>query len=233
MVDRSDRGAAADAAATVDEASPGTITRQAGEKTKRERTRARLIDAAAELIGRHGAETVTIAQITEAAGLAKGTFYNYFDDRDAIIAETALSIIEQVRRQIHNAGRNEADPVDRFAAGGRRFLDFVASHPTWAGAVLRSVDYLPGLRPRVYEHVASAVRAGKETGDFGADDWLTIFILNSMLFAAARASIAGTAPDDVGPRTAEMQLLMLGTDPSKADAAARRPIDPIDFSVME
>lgn len=202
-------------------------------KTKRERTRAKLIDATARLIGANGADAVTIADITDAAGVAKGTFYNYFDDRDQIIVETAMSIMDVVADSIHEAGLDESDPIERFVRGGRRFLEFVRRHPTSAGAVLRSVDYLPSLRPKVYEQVGMSISAGKEVGAFGMDDWLTVFIINSMLFAAARADLAGEAPADVGPRTSEMQLLLLGTAPARAKAAAYGDVPSIDFGAVD
>jgi AcrR family transcriptional regulator len=47
--------------------------------------RAELLAAASRLFEERGFETVTIADITEAAGVAKGTFYLYFDSKDGLL----------------------------------------------------------------------------------------------------------------------------------------------------
>lgn len=49
-----------------------------------------LCDAALELFLRHGIDGVTVEQITNAAGVAKGSFYRYFDDQ----AELVLALIQ-------------------------------------------------------------------------------------------------------------------------------------------
>ena len=54
------------------------------EKAKMER-RERLYEAALELFRTQGYEATTVSQITTRAGLAKGTFFNYFSTKDAVL----------------------------------------------------------------------------------------------------------------------------------------------------
>lgn len=236
LMEMNDKGTRSLANPNETRLSPPTISKrsfsaQSRGKSKRERTRASLIDATAELIASNGPDGATIAEITATAGLASGTFYNYFNDRAEIIAETALSIMEQIAAQINAAGQLEADPVVRLAAGTRRFLDISIEHPTWAWAVLRSVDYLPELRPKIYRYMGSTVQQGRESGDFVADTPFTLLILNAMLFAALRARLSGRAEADAGARVAEMQLLALGVDAARARAASNMPIKRIDLTL--
>ncbi|MBX3161174.1 MAG: TetR/AcrR family transcriptional regulator [Deltaproteobacteria bacterium] len=51
----------------------------------REQVRAAILDAAEELIADRGLEGTALAQIAAKAGVAVGTLYNYFDDRDAMV----------------------------------------------------------------------------------------------------------------------------------------------------
>lgn len=213
--------------------SPPTFAAQTRGKGKRERTRARLIDAAAELIASGGAESATIVEITATAGLASGTFYNHFKNRTEIITETAISIMEQIGARINSAGRSEEDIAVRLAAGTQRFLTIAYGHPTWAWAVLRAVDYLPGLRPRVYRYIGDTVHIGHERGQFSDNDDFTLYILNAMLFAALRARLTGKSGPTTGSRVAEMQLRVLGVDAARAREAASRPVAPIDFAWKE
>ncbi len=54
------------------------------DRQKLER-RERLYEAAVTLFRRQGYEATTVSQITQLAGLAKGTFFNYFATKDAVL----------------------------------------------------------------------------------------------------------------------------------------------------
>lgn len=54
-------------------------------RTVRETVRVAILDAAEELIARHGLHDAALVQIARRAGVAVGTLYNYFTDRDALI----------------------------------------------------------------------------------------------------------------------------------------------------
>jgi AcrR family transcriptional regulator len=51
----------------------------------RQTVRLAILDAAEELIAKHGLRGAGLAQIARRAGVAVGTLYNYFTDRDALI----------------------------------------------------------------------------------------------------------------------------------------------------
>ena len=55
-------------------------------ESKKRSTRENLLHAALTLIREQGYEAVTVANITEAAGTAKGTFFNYFDSKADVLA---------------------------------------------------------------------------------------------------------------------------------------------------
>lgn len=209
---------------------PPNFTTQARGRGKRERTRAQLIDATAELIAKGGADSATVLEITNTAGLASGTFYNYFNDRSEIIAETAIRIIEQLSSKINLKGQSEEDIVVRLAAGTRRFVDICYNHPTWAWAVLRAVDYLPNLRPQIYRYIGNTVHIGHELGQFSDEDEFTLHMLCSMLFGAVRSRLAGATGPETGERVAEMQLRVLGVGIERAREASLRPIAAVDIS---
>lgn len=55
--------------------------------TVRATVRIAILDAAEELIAKHGLHDAALALIAKRAGVAVGTLYNYFTDRDALIRE--------------------------------------------------------------------------------------------------------------------------------------------------
>lgn len=52
---------------------------------KKQETRQRLMEAALRLFREHGYDAATVEQIAEAADVAKGTFFNYFETKEAIL----------------------------------------------------------------------------------------------------------------------------------------------------
>lgn len=56
------------------------------KKQKGEKTKQKLFNTAAELFDQYDFNEVTVDRIVEAAGVAKGTFYIYFESKDELIA---------------------------------------------------------------------------------------------------------------------------------------------------
>jgi AcrR family transcriptional regulator len=54
---------------------------------KKRATRKKIMDTAIELFAEHGYEATTVHQITERAGVAKGTFFNYFDSKEDVFCD--------------------------------------------------------------------------------------------------------------------------------------------------
>lgn len=67
---------------------------------KKEETRQKVIGAALALIDAHGYDAVTMEQIAEKADIAKGTLYNYYPVKEAIIADhiDRLSVARNAER---------------------------------------------------------------------------------------------------------------------------------------
>lgn len=64
---------------------------------KRARTRQAIIDAAMHIIADKGLEATSIDELMQAAGMARATFYNYFQSRDDVLT----AVVEQVRQHLH------------------------------------------------------------------------------------------------------------------------------------
>jgi len=74
-----------------------TISRR--ERKKKE-TRRRLLDAAMELFREQGYSATTVEDITEHADVAKGTFFNYFPSKEALLSELSVWGVEKLREAI-------------------------------------------------------------------------------------------------------------------------------------
>ena len=99
------------------------------------RNRKALLNAAEKLIAEKGFERVTVDEITETADLAKGTFYNYFDDKNQLAKELASTIRQEIEAEVGVAQTGIDDPVERFVTGVCVFLRTAETAPNRAAVV--------------------------------------------------------------------------------------------------
>ena len=68
-------------------------SRTGRREANKQATRAGLRQAAERLFAEHGFEATTVAQIAETAGVAERTFYRYFESKEDLLAERAITWI--------------------------------------------------------------------------------------------------------------------------------------------
>jgi AcrR family transcriptional regulator len=116
-----------DIAATAAAISPPT-----GTKTPRtargERTLRALLDAAAIEFGERGFHEGSISGITGRAGVALGTFYTYFDSKDAIFRALVTDMSARVRDHVAPALAAAPDALTGERAALAAFLTFARDH---------------------------------------------------------------------------------------------------------
>ncbi|MFC0212727.1 TetR/AcrR family transcriptional regulator [Paenibacillus chartarius] len=72
---------------------------------KKQATRTKLLQAAIDLFAEQGYEATTVAQITDKAGVAKGTFFNYFCNKENVLAELKTKLtVDEARRLLEQPG---------------------------------------------------------------------------------------------------------------------------------
>ncbi|GAA1464827.1 TetR/AcrR family transcriptional regulator [Nocardiopsis exhalans] len=86
------------------------------------RKRGVLVQAAREVFEESGFEETRIAQITGRAGIAYGSFYTYFDSKDAIFHEVAKGVAGEMFDAARSAAPPGTAPVDRIRHATGRFL---------------------------------------------------------------------------------------------------------------
>jgi AcrR family transcriptional regulator len=92
------------------------------------RTLRALLDAAAEEFGEKGFHDGSISGITRRAVVALGSFYTYFDSKDAIFRALVRDMSDQVRDHVAPAIRAAPDQIAAERAGLLSFLEFVRGH---------------------------------------------------------------------------------------------------------
>ena len=187
---------------------------------KRARTRRELVAAALDVIGERG-EAFSIGEVAERAGVSNGTFYNYFDDRDDLLAAIVPEAVTTLAIDGARAVQDD-DPAARFAGITALVLAQVLTEPERWRVVIR----LDAARSAVLDgeplrHLRADLDAGRASGRFAVGDTdAVIDVVVGTMLAAARRLLAGSAGPRHGAEVVELLLRSLGIDGAEAGRLA-------------
>ena len=127
-----------------------------------------LLDRAAELFAERGYAETRVIDIVRAAGVAKGLFYWYFDNKEALFRELAESIRLQLRRQQGAVLDPDALPLVNLYRGTEASVLFMAEHSHFFSLLeVEGRNFTDVLREGTQQHIDDMVRiikAGQATG---------------------------------------------------------------------
>ena len=210
-----------------------------GARRKRE-TRGRLLEAALKLMSEKGMEGVAINEITEAADVGFGSFYNHFDSKESIHAALVGHLFEEFFDQLDELGRRIDDPAEVIAVAVRHTLLRAQREPTWGKFLIRE-----GLSSRLLtrsERLMRDVQRGATSKRLTVTDPLTSVIavggtiltavatqlLKSHQSGAVTLGKSSFDTKDLPERAATVALQILGLSPREAEKIARRPLPALD-----
>jgi len=153
------------------QAAPAADAPRASRLDRRKaRTRQALIDAAVRLIGEGRGDRASIQEITEAADIGFGSFYNHFDSKEQLFATASAEVLERWGQLIDRVSAGISDPAELVAVGVRIAGRLGWTHPDIAafatGAGLDVLDTPDGLESRALRDI----RAGQAAGRFTVPD---------------------------------------------------------------
>lgn len=99
----------------------GVHPRTASGQVQKAKTRAAIIEAAIPVFARHGPDIPVIDDFVKAAGVSRGTFYNYFQTTRDLLDAAMDSISDELITAIVPAVAGQSNPVIRFATAARLF----------------------------------------------------------------------------------------------------------------
>jgi AcrR family transcriptional regulator len=149
--------------------------RSGGTRTERgERTRTRLIKAAEQVFTDLGYHEASIVKITDAAGVANGTFYLYFSGKQDIFDELVDDLNRRVRQAMNQAASRGRTRAEAERLGFDAFFRFTAQHPGLYRVIRQAEFVSPGaLRlhyARIAESYAAGLQAAMDTGEIATGD---------------------------------------------------------------
>ena len=137
-------------------------------------TRQRLIEAAEQVFTQVGYHEASIVKITEAAGVAMGTFYLYFRGKKEIFDELLRDLNRRVRHAMSEASAQGETRLEQELLGFRAFFRFTAEHPGLYRVIRQAEFVSPEMLRYHYEKLSSGyvegLEAAAERGEVGEID---------------------------------------------------------------
>lgn len=164
-------------AATNKKAAPRQETRQANRRQRRSaEIRDRLFRSSLELFARKGFAETTVKDITEAADVGKGTFFNYFPSKEHILlafGEMQLGRLEAAIAEM----RASNEPIPNFLRSlGTRMTQEPARNPAIIRTILQAYlsttvvrEAMMDMQKRVLELHTQIFQLGQERGEIRTD----------------------------------------------------------------
>lgn len=133
-----------------------------------------LLDAAARLFAEQGYAATRVVDIVDAAGVAKGLFYWYFDNKEALFRELAAEIRRRLRRQQAAAMDPTAPALTRLLQATVASVRFMAENaPFFSLLEVEGRNVSDVLRQGTEQHlhdVAQLIVEGQADGTITEDD---------------------------------------------------------------
>jgi AcrR family transcriptional regulator len=194
---------------------------------RKARTRAALVAAARDLLTSRDPAGVSVQEITEAADVGFGSFYNHFESKQDLFDAAVDEAIEEHGAMLDALTRDLEDPAEVFAVSVRITARFPKSHPELAKIMDRTgMRYLSaswGLAPRALRDLQSAEAAGRL---ILGDPAVALACAGGAVLGVLHLGLTqdGVAVDAAADELAENLLRMFGLAEAEAHRVARRAL---------
>jgi AcrR family transcriptional regulator len=197
---------------------------------RRAETRAKLMEAARATFARQGVDATRINEITDKADVGFGSFYNYFDSKDAIVAAVVEEVVTAAGEAIAAATKDIEDPAEVVAVAHRSIVHRAAAEPDFGWLLVRLEISHDLVFAALGPYAARDLDRGIGAGRFKVDDpAVALIAAGGALLAIVRAVLQGRATPTATEQHAAYVLRMFGLPPDDAAEVASRPLPTGDW----
>jgi AcrR family transcriptional regulator len=213
--------------------------RPRGARRKRE-TRARLLDAALRLVAEKGMDSVAINDITEAADVGFGSFYNHFESKEGIFSALVELVFEEFADTLDQLARELSDPAEVVAVSVRHTLMRARREPVWGQLLIREGFSVRALNWGLGQRLLRDSQRGISAKRFVVPDhFMCLISITGIIFAAIAAELhfavsvtpairlqkaSGVGEQNFAERAAAVVLQALGLKRAEAERIAQLPL---------
>jgi AcrR family transcriptional regulator len=194
------------------------------------RTRAALIRAAQTFVAA-GKLNVPVLEITQAADVGMGSFYNHFDSKEELFQAAVNEVLDELGAILDKLTGEGEDPAETFARSFRLIGRLFRRRPEMSRVLLNTgltmISADRGLSPRALRDISVAARAGRFTVD---DPLLALSVAGGALMGLGQLLHDQPERDDAeaADRVTRDVLTMFGLPADEAAEICRRPLPDLD-----
>ena len=202
---------------------------QAVGENKRSRTRGLLIDTAIDVFSAKGIEAASVQEIAAVAGLANGTFYNHFKDKDDLAGCVSDAILLEISKRLDEQMKDLDQGLIRFTVGSWAFLRIAVATGEWASVLAAQYQRNPTGHADVFRYMRADVEMGVTQAGLAVEvDNFLLEQLAALMVSALQRQLQVGLQLTLMQRVCEHMLRVLGLTPSQAqkvfDKAALHPL---------
>ena len=204
----------------------------AGNRLQRRklRTRAALVKAAQRLIA-EGRVNVPVLEITQAADVGMGSFYNHFDSKEQLFEAAVADVLDAHGALLDRLTASIEDPAETFATSFRLTGRLFRQRPQESEILLANGSALlsseRGLAPRALRDIKAAANAGRFRVD---DPELALATAGGALLGLGTLLREDRVRDDAhaADTVTENVLRLFGLSADEAHSICQRPLPDLD-----
>ncbi len=193
--------------------------------------RAKIYRAALRVFAENGGSDITISELAEAAGIARGTIYNNIDEPEKLFGKVSSALSHEMINRTEATMRDLDDPARRLATGIRLFVRRAHEEQDWGRFLVRFAFGQAAVQAMMREPPARDIRDAIAAKRFKVDASYAptlVAMLNGSTMAAMSAVIRGDQTwREAGSMTAELFLRAGGLAPTEARRIAREELAPL------
>ena len=194
---------------------------------RKARTRQKLIDAGEALLAAGTAAQASIQEITDAADVGFGSFYNHFESKGELFEAAVTDVLEELGQSFDQLTLDVDDPALAMAQSVRLTLRLCRSRPEISAVLVRHYMQIMDPDSGVARRLLRDIRAGMASARFLEEDprLARAAVSGAVLATLQLALIDPELVDDAAcDRLVEQLLRMLGLPFDQARELAHAPL---------
>jgi len=201
---------------------------------RRDQTRRRLLAAALRVFAEKGIDAPLINDFIAAAGVARGTFYNYFRTTQELLDAVTSELSDSILTEIDKVVLPIADPLQRLATGCLLYMHLSVNLPSWGMFVMRT-----GFRSQATGKLVDVYlpRDLELAHRLGKVDYTSLRAARDLIFGcviqAILTVIAGQAPREHLREMLALALRGLDVPAPLAQSLSELPLPPVKLPNLQ
>jgi len=192
--------------------------------SKRELTLDKLRVSAQTLILQSKWDEVGVQDIAKMANVSIGTFYNYFENKDAALDDLKKTLSVVLYRDLNALLKVVVEPLDQLTLLIKYFFELINTKNVWARYLLGGTEFSDRLEPSLSRSLCPILQAGRNKGIFSVEvNRVVMEFIEKGLYGLLRQALEQqNNATDIANHCTELTLKMVGVPPRIAKQTSRR-----------